>query len=143
MLRNFHRPWLWVAGWLALLALVAAGSLMPASDLPQVQLPGVDKIQHAAAHAVLASYAMMLFATRRAQGWAVVGLLAYGVGIEAAQATLTADRMAEWTDVLANAAGTAVGVALTRRRPALLMQRIDRWLAGAAGRGERPPSCPE
>lgn len=139
MLRRFHRPWLWVAGWMALLALVAAGALMPASELPQVQLPGVDKIQHAAAHAVLASYAMMLFATRRAQGWAVAGLLAYGLGIEAAQATLTADRMAEWADVLANATGTGLGVVLTGRRPALLMQRVDRWLAGAGGRGERPP----
>src|SRR5690606_3946741 len=142
VLRRFHRPGLWVAGWLALLAVVAAGSLMPASELPQVQLPGVDKLQHAAAHAVLASYAMMPFASRRAQAAAVVGLLAYGIGIELAQAGLTADRMAEWGDVLANAAGTAAGVVFTRQRPAQLLQRIDSRLSGAAGRDgpRRPPA---
>ena len=141
VLRRFHRPGLWVAGWLALLAIVAAGSLVPASELPQVQLPGLDKLQHAAAHAVLGSYAMMLFASRPGRVCAVAGLLAYGIGIELAQAGLTADRMAEWGDVLANAIGTGLGVAFTRGRPARLLQRIDARLPGAGG-DDRPGQAP-
>lgn len=135
-MRGFEFPRLWLAGWAALLALVATGSLMPSSGLPDVGLfPGADKLQHAAGYALMSGYAGMLFATRRTHLLAAVGLLAFGIAIELAQGAFTADRTPEFADVLANATGIAVGLLLARTRLAFLLQRVDRCLAGACERG--------
>ena len=135
-MRGFHFPWLWVVGWVALLVLVATGSLMPSSGLPDVGFfPGADKLQHAAGYAVMSGYAVLLFATRRARLRAAVGLLAFGIAIELAQGAFTADRTPELADVVANATGIAIGQLLARTRLAFLLQRLDRCLAGACERG--------
>ena len=137
MLRAFNFPWLWVAGWLAMLALVATGSLMPSSGLPDVAFPGADKLQHAVGYAAMSGYAVMLFATRRARWTAAAGLVAFGIGIELAQGALTADRSPELADVIANAAGIAAGLLVARTRMALLLQRVDRRLAGRRQQDDR------
>lgn len=130
MLRDFRLPRLWVAGWLAMLALVATGSLMPSSGLPDVAFPGADKLQHGVGYAAMSAYAVMLFATRRARWTAAAGLLAFGIAIELAQGAFTADRSPELADVFANAAGILAGLLVAPTRLALLLQRVDRGLAG-------------
>lgn len=131
MRRDFRLPRLWVAGWLGMLALVAIGSLMPSSGLPDVGFPGADKLQHGVGYAAMSAYAAMLFATRRARWTAAAGLLAFGIAIELAQGAFTVDRSSELADVFANAAGIVAGLLVGRTRLALLLQRVDRRLAGA------------
>jgi VanZ family protein len=72
-----------------------------------------DKLQHAAAFAVLA----WLGARARVGGrWALVlGLLAFGAGIEIAQ-SFTATRTASALDLAADAAGIALALVWERRR---------------------------
>ena len=135
MLRRFHFPRLWVAGWVALLVLVATGSLMPSSGLPGIAFPGADKLQHGAGYALMSAYAVMLFATRRVRWTAAAGLLAFGIAIELAQGAFTADRNPELGDVAANAAGIAAGLLLARTHLASLLQRVDRRVAGKRGQG--------
>ena len=137
MLRDFRLPRLWVAGWLGMLALVAIGSLMPSSGLPDVGFPGADKLQHGVGYAAMSAYAAMLFATRRARWTAAAGLLAFGIAIELAQGAFTVDRSPELADVFANAAGIAAGLLVARTRLALLLQRVDRHLTGAREQGGR------
>lgn len=116
LFRPRHRPWLWLAAWVGGLALVAMLSLMPAGDLPPAPFAGIDKIEHVVGHGALSAYAAMLFASGRARLAAAALLVAYGIGIEGAQEALTATREADALDVVANAAGVALGqlVACTR-----------------------------
>ncbi len=109
LFRPRHRPARWLALWLAMLAAVAAGSLMPAGDLPRVPLQGVDKLQHLIGHGVLSAYAAMLLRPAGARMAAAMALLLYGAGIEFAQQALTTTREADALDVLANAIGIALG----------------------------------
>ena len=116
-------PWLllWIAG----LALVATGSLLPAQELPRPLWPGVDKLQHLVGHGVLSAYAAVLFVPLRARIAAAAGLLLFGIGIEYAQEMLTATRSADAADVVANGIGIAIGQAIGFTRLARVLERID------------------
>ena len=67
-------------------------------------------MEHFLAYALLSASAMQLFATRR--GCVVVAalLIALGVGLEFAQGALTATRMADPRDALANTLGVVAGL---------------------------------
>jgi VanZ family protein len=108
-----------------MLLLVAGASLLPARELPPAPFSGVDKLEHLLAYALLSAYAVMLFATRRAQLAAALALVAFGVAIEGLQATLTASRSADALDVLANAGGVTLGQLVRSTRLARLLERID------------------
>lgn len=129
-LRAFHRPGLWLGLWGLLIATVAIGSLLPSAAVPGLPFPGADKLQHLLGYAVLSGYAAMLFADRRAQGQAALGLALLGLAIEGAQWGLTVSRSAEALDLLANLAGVACGQALRTTRAAGLLQRVDVLLHG-------------
>jgi len=129
-LRAFRWPQLWLGLWVAMIGAVVAGSLAPSESLPQPWFPGADKLQHLAGYAVLSAYAAMLFASRRAQGAAALGLVLLGVVIEVAQSALTASRQADAVDLLANLAGIALGLASRSTPAAALLQRIDNRLPG-------------
>jgi VanZ family protein len=98
----------------ATLTLMALGigwlALSPAPP-PSVDT-GWDKLNHLLAFAVL-SFAAQGVAERPAAPRleVVVGLILYGLGIEAAQAWVPG-RSSEWQDLLANAAGIGSGCAL-------------------------------
>jgi uncharacterized protein YfiM (DUF2279 family) len=117
-----RRPW-WAA--LFVLAMVA-GTVLALQPAPPEVVGFVhqDKVKHFAAFA-------MLYGLGRVAGMQPVrlalGLLAYGVAIEAAQGLLTESRQPSFGDVAANAAGIAAGWAVTRR---LLPARLA---PGAAG----------
>ena len=112
MLREFRRPWLWLAIWLAMLGAVVAISLTSADNLPPAPFDGVDKVEHFLAYLLLSDYAVMLFAGRRSQALAAAGVIALGIGLEFAQGSLTASRQADSADALANALGAVAGLML-------------------------------
>lgn len=110
-LREFRWPALWVAIWIAMIAAVVASSLLPAHDLPEVP-EGFDKVEHFVGYLILSAWAVMLFAHRRAQAIAAVGLIALGVALELAQGAWTVSRMADSADALANSLGVLAGLML-------------------------------
>jgi VanZ family protein len=76
--------------------------------------PGLDKLGHLLAFAALAVPAGLLLDRRPGRLWKVLALgLAYGGTIELVQRFLPW-RSAEWLDLLADATGVLVGLALLR-----------------------------
>jgi len=127
-LREFRRPGLWLALWALMIATVIAGSLLPARELPPMPFDGFDKFQHLFGYAVLSAYASMLFARMRAQALAAAGLVVLGIGLELAQAALTASRQADPSDALVNALGVLAGLAVAATPLAQWLRRLDgRW----------------
>ena len=124
-LRGFRRPRAWLAIWLVLVAIVAITSLVPSQRLPQAPFANVDKLEHFLAYAVLCGYAVMLFAHRRAQSLAALGLIALGIGLELAQGLLTATRTPSSADALANTLGVLAGLLLAPTPLARVLERID------------------
>ncbi|PJJ97689.1 hypothetical protein CO641_10990 [Lysobacteraceae bacterium NML91-0213] len=122
-LKPFRRPWLWAGLWIAAIAAVLVLSLSPPPPMPPVD--NGDKLGHFLAYAVLATGAVQLYARRVALLGAAVGLVLLGIGIEYAQGALTAMRVADPADALANTLGVVAGLAvqLTPWRDALL--RLD------------------
>jgi len=129
-LREFRRPAVWLAGWILLFALVAIGSLLPPGDLPPAW-PGLDKLQHFLGYALLSAYAVMLFARMRPQALAALGVIAFGIAIEFAQATWTAERIGDSADAMANALGALAGLLIASTPIARWLQRLDARLWGA------------
>ena len=127
-MRPLRRPRLWLAVWAAMIAMVIAGSLLPARELPPVPFDGFDKVQHLLGYAVLSAYAVMLFARMRAQALCAAILIALGIGLEFAQAALTSSREADPADALFNGVGVLFGLAIAATPLATLLQRLDaRW----------------
>lgn len=109
----------WLALWLFGVTVLVVVCLLPSPDLPNLHVS--DKLEHAAAFALLAGSAVQLF-ERRALLMVAIGLLALGAGIEFAQALFTTTRAMEAADVVADTVGIVVGlsVALTPLRDLLL-----------------------
>jgi VanZ family protein len=75
----------------------------------------LDKLRHVAAFAVLAWVAMVAWAgTPKLALRVAIGLLAYGLFIEAVQGRLDGRHASGW-DLLADAVGVAFGLALARQ----------------------------
>lgn len=128
-IKSFRWPWLWVGlWWLSVLAVVAV-CLVPPPPLPPLP-ENSDKVEHFLAYFLLAAAAVQIYATRAAWSWAGIGLVAMGIGIEFAQGALTATRMADPWDALANTLGVLAGMAtaLTPWRDSLL--RMERGSRG-------------
>lgn len=128
VLRGFRRPFVWVAIWVAMVGGVVAGSLVPPSTLPTPMFDGVDKLQHLLGYFALSLYAVMLFARQRGQALAAAGLVLLGIGLEVAQAALTASRQADLVDAACNGAGVLLALPLASTRVAGLLQRLDQRL---------------
>lgn len=120
-----------------MIAIVLIGSLLPAQRLPPPAFDGVDKLQHLFGYAVLAGYAVLLFARTRVQVLAMAGLLALGIGVEFAQEALTTTRRADIADVGANTLGVLLGWSVERTRLREALVWIDAALARVAVRAGR------
>ena len=125
-LRGFARPRLWLGVWIFGWLLCIALSLLP--PLPVDGPPDSDKLGHFLAYFTLSAWAVAIFRDRRSQGLAAVSLLLLGLGLELAQATLTAQRLGDPRDALANTLGIAAGFALGFTPLATALQRLDRRL---------------
>jgi VanZ family protein len=128
VLRAFRRPRLWLLLWGLLITGVIVGSLLPADELPVLRFAGFDKLEHAFGYGVLSAYAVMLFARRKTQAWAAVGLVVLGIAIEIAQAGWTSSRSGDPGDVLADLLGVLAGLSIASTSWARGLQRIDGWL---------------
>lgn len=116
---RFHTFWLAIA-W-ALVAVVTVLSLLPAPDMPDFGFS--DKIQHALAYfALMAAFGQIYGARRRL----ILLLLGMGGLIEILQG-LSGYRDMSFFDWVADAAGIAVGILLTRLAPGILV-RAESWL---------------
>ena len=128
-LRVFRWPRRWLVLWALMIATVVVGSLLPTDALPPSPFDQFDKLEHFLGYATLSAYAVLLFASRRAQVAAAIGLIALGVGLEFAQAVLTESRRADVFDALADASGVLLGLLLTATPWALALQWLDARLA--------------
>jgi hypothetical protein len=98
--------WVMRAAWYLAMLAATVLALLP---VEQLQLPIFnwwDKAQHALAFAVSAGWALLLWPGARAR--VLLGMLAYGGGIELAQCAV-GWRFAEWADWAADALGVALG----------------------------------
>ena len=90
----------------AIMIAIAFGTLMPASQLPE--LPGNDKSVHLLAFALLT---LPLSLRPWVKGWKLgLGCLAFGASIEVIQPFV--NRSGEWLDLGADAVGIMVGLAI-------------------------------
>ncbi|APP76523.1 VanZ family protein [Xanthomonas vesicatoria] len=126
-LRPFHRPRLWVGLWIAAIVVVIAVCLGPPPEIPELP-DNSDKGEHFLTFALLCWGAVQLFATRRAQLVAAIGLVALGIGIEIAQGALTTNRSADPYDALADTLGILAGLCLAWTPLRFVMLRIDQRL---------------
>ena len=124
MLRLAHAP-AWITASLLLLALVVWGSLMPGSDVPGP--PDIDKLQHAAAYALLAVWFTGLVPRKRYAAIAVA-LVGLGVLMEFLQHAMHLGRQADAMDVAANVVGTGVGIAIAAWLSGGWAPKVEAWL---------------
>ena len=110
MLKPLRFPRVWLGLWWLAIVVTIVVCLIPP---PPLALPqNSDKVEHFLAYFVLAGSAVQIYRTRAALAWAGVGLVGLGIGIEFAQGALTATRMADPMDVLANSIGVVAGLSL-------------------------------
>ena len=120
MIRLSVRSWRWM-----LATLMAAGlgfALRPLSEVsPENWFPQSDKLFH------VLFFALLWWMGQRARlgsaGRLALGLMAFAVGIELAQALFTATRSASPTDVAADGLGLLVGAWLNGRLEAAASRR--------------------
>lgn len=107
--RWWHRPWVaWAAFVVAGIVNVVA-VYSPSQPGPSVSVGGADKVVH------LVLFALVAWTGRRAGlRPALLGgvLVLHAVSSELVQGTLLPDRSGDWHDVLADVAGTALGLGL-------------------------------
>lgn len=107
----------------ALMAAVAGLALIPSP--PPVADTGWDKLNHLLAFMSLAVCARLGFPGPASRAMLLAaGLIAFGGAIELLQPL--GGRMGEWTDLLADAMGTAIGIALA--------DALRRGMTGSRGR---------
>jgi VanZ family protein len=99
-------------------------SLTPSPPSPDLELLAWDKLQHAAAYALLTLLAGRYFillpvGPRRAWVLGFLAAVAYGGLIEIMQGLVTEVRRAEWGDLLADALGASLVLCWGWRRDAL------------------------
>ncbi|PKL08355.1 MAG: hypothetical protein CVV51_09420 [Spirochaetae bacterium HGW-Spirochaetae-7] len=100
-------------------ALILVAVLLPPSALPDAPgIPGLDKLVHFTMFIVLALATRRDFnlGGRRRLALAVIAAIAFSVLTEALQ-LLVDGRSAEFLDMLADIAGFAAGLVVSRRRP--------------------------
>ncbi len=103
--------WTWVLGWAALIEMLLLWPSPPEVP-PLFSSVGVDKIVHAVLFAVQAVLGAWALAVRGRSAWpALVGAIVFGAFTELEQHFMPSRAM-ELGDLLADAAGAALGLAL-------------------------------
>ena len=110
------RRW-WLALGVLMVLFITAICLLPDRDLPKVNL--WDKAEHAIAFGSLAFWFGSIM-VRPDLPWVGIAVVIFGGLIEIAQGTMGWGRDADWRDLLADAVGVALGVAL-------VLTPLGRW----------------
>lgn len=116
---------LWLAIGYALIALIIFLSLMPSP--PALDTDHGDKLGHLLAYGTLMFWFCQIHATRRSRIAHAVAFAALGVALEFAQGS-TGYREFEVLDMLANAAGVALGWAAASLTGGETLRRLERAL---------------
>lgn len=122
-----YRSW-WIVGGLAMVLAIVVTSLLPSSSLPSVQV--WDKFEHAVAYFVLAAWFGGIVRPDR-YGRLALALLSLGVAVEVFQQAMGLGRTAELRDVLANAVGIVLGLAIAVLGVSGWMRGVERMLGVA------------
>ena len=109
LLTTLRYPRAWLCLGLLMALFITVMSLLPANNLPSLGIS--DKIEHAAAYAVLAFWFASVMG-RWDYLYLFLALLAFGGGIEIAQGLMGLGREADLLDLAADASGTVVGLGL-------------------------------
>ena len=109
LLTTLRYPRAWLCLGLLMALFITVMSLLPANNLPSLGVS--DKIEHAAAYALLAFWFASVMG-RWDYLYLFLALLAFGGGIEIAQGLLGLGREADLLDLAADAAGSVVGLGL-------------------------------
>lgn len=121
--RRWRWPWALAAlGWAALIFALSASSAPPGASMPLLEVPGADKLAHAALYAVLAALLRAAAARRRE---AVAVAAAYGVTDELHQAFVPR-RSPDPLDWAADLAGALAGALLVGPLVGFLRRRRRR-----------------
>lgn len=99
----------WFCLGLMIAAAIAAGSLLPSRNLPDLGMS--DKLEHALSYALLAFWFGSIL-RRRALLIAFLALLAFGATMELLQGWMSLGRTADHRDMLANTIGATFGLLL-------------------------------
>jgi len=94
--------------------LVAALSLIPAGDLPEVPLfPGADKLVHSGMYFGLSILILWTFHAKKNARWKLYSfVIGWGLLMECLQILMNAGRHFSFFDILANITGVVLGIAL-------------------------------
>ena len=109
LLTTLRYPRAWLCLGLLMALFITVMSLLPANNLPSLGIS--DKIEHAAAYALLAFWFASVMG-RWDYLYLFLALLAFGGGIEIAQGLMGLGREADLLDLAADAAGSVVGLGL-------------------------------
>lgn len=119
--------WLWVPLGVVLLAGIVFYCLVPSADVPN--LVGSDKLKHFVAFGALAFWFGSIV-VRANVPWVAVGVVSLGALVEIVQAAMALGRSAEWGDLLADALGVAVAMAVVLTP----LGRWPHWCEGLAAK---------
>ncbi len=123
-MHDFNRKGLWIGiGWL-IAATIFWLSLTPASPTIGNGWAGADKVQHGLAYFVLTGWFVQLYRSWPPRLFYAALFIAMGVGLEFLQG-LGGSRHFEVADMLANATGVLLGLALALTRADGLIAEFD------------------
>ncbi|MGQ7868782.1 VanZ family protein [Sunxiuqinia sp. sy24] len=96
------------------LGIIVLLSLLPVKDLPKVPLfPGADKLIHAGMYFVLSILILWSFHTSKVARWKLYGfVIGWGLLMEILQILMRSGRQFSLLDIIANATGVVLGIAL-------------------------------
>ncbi len=122
-----YRSW-WIAGGVVMALAIVTLSLLPAADLPSVQL--WDKFEHALAYFALAAW---FGGVARPQRYlrVALALVVLGIAVEFAQGAMGVGRTSDLHDVYANVVGIALGLLVALLGVSGWMRGVER-LCGVA-----------
>jgi VanZ family protein len=97
---------------------IVLASITPGSELPKVQLPGLDKLVHIVIYAMLAFLWMksLRIKDKKKQVLGVfTTVVLFGISIEWIQGALIEGRSGDGYDAIANSIGAGLGIVISRR----------------------------
>jgi VanZ family protein len=127
VLRPLRFASVWVLLGVLLVLATTVVCLLPNVRGPLPSVNGMDKVDHAIAYLVLTAWFTALL-QRRAWLGVVLGLLLFGAGIEVAQELMHLGREGSLADLLADAVGIGLGMAVTLSSRESWFVRIEQWL---------------
>lgn len=116
---------LWQAGALLMVVAIIAGSMLPGPAVAAVSQ--WDKLEHALGYGAVTLWAIGMLRPARYLHAAAAALL-LGASLELAQALLTSSREGDLLDLVANAVGIAVALALAHLGLGGWAARLESWL---------------